>query len=261
MKSTAQVKGHPLHPILVSFPIAFYTATLLFDILAAVNDPAFLHTAFYMNLCAIVGAVIAAVPGVIDYTRTLPPKSSAKKRGTKHAIINSIVLLLFIIAFIIRIANDIPEPVLLIPIESIGFILLLVAGWMGGTLVYRNQIGVDIRYANAGKWNEERIKGSDGEIEVATSGEIGLNQMKLVHIDGRRIVIAKTEEGYAAFNDHCTHRGASLAGGSMICGTVQCPWHGSQFNVKDGTVKAGPAKMPIAVYPISEKNGKVYLLL
>lgn len=261
MKSTAQVKGHPLHPILVCFPIAFYTATLLFDILAAVNDPAFLHTAFYMNLCAIIGAVLAAIPGLIDYTKTIPPKSSAKKRGARHALINVIVLSLFIIAFIIRLINDIPEPVLLIPIESIGFILLLIAGWMGGTLVYRNQIGVDIRYAGAGKWNEEYIEGSDGEIKVATSDEIGLNQMKLVHIGGRRIVIARTEDGFAAFSDHCTHRGASLAGGSMICGTVQCPWHGSQFSVNDGTVKAGPAKMPIAIYPVTEKDGKIYLLL
>jgi nitrite reductase/ring-hydroxylating ferredoxin subunit len=47
----------------------------------------------------------------------------------------------------------------------------------------------------------------------------------------------------------------------MICGTVQCPWHGSQFSVSDGTVKAGPAKMPIVTYKLREENGKLFLTI
>jgi uncharacterized membrane protein/nitrite reductase/ring-hydroxylating ferredoxin subunit len=261
MKSTAHVKGHPLHPILVTFPIAFYIGTFVFDILAAASDPAFLHTAFYLNLCALITAVLAAIPGLVDYINTVPPKSSAKKRATKHALLNVTVLLLFATAFVIRLVSELPRSVVIIGIEAVGVVLLLIAGWMGGTLVYRNQIGVDIRYADAGKWKEQRITTAEGEIEVATSDELSVNQMKLLHINGRRIVLGRTEEGYAAFSDFCTHRGGSLAGGAMICGTVQCPWHGSQFNVKDGSVCAGPAKMPIPVYPVKEKNGKIYVLV
>src|SRR5687768_53451 len=127
MKSTAQIKGHPLHPILVCFPIAFYTATLVFDILAVANDPAFLHTAFYMNIAAIGTAVLAAIPGIADYLNTIPPKSSAKKRGTQHALANTAVLILFSISFVLRLVNDFPPFTMLIVIESIGFILLLMA--------------------------------------------------------------------------------------------------------------------------------------
>jgi nitrite reductase/ring-hydroxylating ferredoxin subunit len=83
--------------------------------------------------------------------------------------------------------------------------------------------------------------------------------MKLIRIGDKRIVLGRTEKGYVAFDDHCTHRGGSLAGGSMICGTVQCPWHGSQFDVQTGQTKAGPAKESIKTYPVSESNGKVYL--
>ena len=261
MRSSIQIKGHPLHPILVCFPIAFYTATLLFDILAVTSDPSFLHTAFYMNLLGIVTAVLAAIPGFIDYLKTVPPKSSGRKRAAKHGILNSSALLLFIVAFIIRLSYDVPEPAIVIPLDIIGFVLTLIAGWLGGTLVYRNQIGVDIRYADAGKWKEEHIHGTDGVIEVGATGDLETNQMKLLHIAGRRIVLGKTDNGYVAFHDSCTHRGGSLAAGSMICETVQCPWHGSQFSVKDGTVKAGPAKMPISVYPVSERNGRIYVLL
>ncbi len=64
-----------------------------------------------------------------------------------------------------------------------------------------------------------------------------------------------------AFDERCTHRGESLADGSMICGTEQRPWHGSQFNVSDGKVKAGPAKEKINTYMVTETGEKVYLNL
>jgi nitrite reductase/ring-hydroxylating ferredoxin subunit len=66
--------------------------------------------------------------------------------------------------------------------------------------------------------------------------------MKLIHAGKKRILISRTEKGYVALHDHCTHRGGSLAGGAMICETVQCPWHDSQFDVNAGVVKAGPLR-------------------
>jgi nitrite reductase/ring-hydroxylating ferredoxin subunit/uncharacterized membrane protein len=261
MKSRAHLKGHPIHPILVCFPIAFYTGTLLFDILAKTYSPEFLFTAFNLEIAALIAAVIAAIPGLIDLVYTVPPNSTGKKRGVKHALCNVGVLLLFTAALIYRAKTEAPNINMLIALEGAGEILLFVAGWLGGTLVYRNQIGVDPRYAYAGKWKEEYLETSEGRTEVGNTDELKVNQMKLVHVGSRRVVIARSEEGYVAFDDHCTHRGGSLAGGSMICSTVQCPWHGSQFNVKDGTVTAGPAKMPIATYTLQEEGGKLFLIL
>lgn len=72
--------------------------------------------------------------------------------------------------------------------------------------------------------------------------------------------MGRDEHGIVAFEDHCTHRGGSLAGGVMICGTVHCPWHGSQFQVRSGRCVAGPAKENIKVFPVREERGKVYLV-
>jgi nitrite reductase/ring-hydroxylating ferredoxin subunit len=83
--------------------------------------------------------------------------------------------------------------------------------------------------------------------------------MKLLHVAGRRIVLARTEDGYRACDDRCTHKGGPLSDGVLACGTVQCPWHGSQFSVKSGQVKAGPAEKPIQTYRVTEENGKVQL--
>ena len=261
MKSRAQFKGHPLHPILVCFPIAFYTGTLLFDVLAKTYSPEFLFTAYNLEIAALIGAAVAAIPGIIDYIFTVPPDSTAKKRGGRHALTNVAVILFYGAALIYRANNEVPNINILIALEGAGWILLLFAGWMGGTLVYRNQIGVDPRYAEAGKWKEEYYKPSEGEIEVGNTNDLKINQMKLVHIGRKRIVVANSESGFVAFDDRCTHRGGSLAAGALICGTVQCPWHGSQFSVTEGSVKAGPAKIPIITYSIRQENGKLFLTL
>lgn len=258
MKSRAGFKGHPLHPMLVAFPIAFLIGAFIFDVLSVINDnSSFWQTGKYVAIAGIVSALAAAIPGVIDYITVVPPKSSGKKRATQHGLLNVTVVIVFAIALYLR-AKSI-TPVLIL--EGAGAILLFVAGWLGGTLVYRNQIGVDPRYAGAGKWKEAYFDQSSGSIEVASADELKTDQMKLLHFAGKRIVLAKTEKAYVAFDDRCTHRGASLAGGMMICGTVQCPWHGSQFDCTTGAVKAGPAKESISTYTINENGGKVFLVL
>ena len=261
MKSKAHFKGHPLHPILVSFPIAFFIGTLILDVLGLVySRDDFYTTAMYLEIAGIGFALFAAVPGIIDYLFVIPPNSSAKKRGATHGLINITMVIIFSVALMLRKKEEVSF-MIIIGLEIAGIILLSIAGWLGGTLVFRNQIGVDIRYAHAGKWKEEYIDNADGEINVASIDELKVNQMKLIHVRGKRIVVCRTEKGYAAFDDYCTHRGGSLAGGTMICGTVQCPWHGSQFDVLSGIVMAGPANKCISVYPVKETDKMVYLIL
>jgi len=109
--------------------------------------------------------------------------------------------------------------------EGVSFLNLCLATWMGGILVYRNQISIDIGYAGAGRWRESRIQNSDTvETEAADANELEVSQMKLLHIDGGRIVLAKTEKGFVAFEDHCTHKGGSLA---PVHGFKQCLFIGA----------------------------------
>jgi uncharacterized membrane protein/nitrite reductase/ring-hydroxylating ferredoxin subunit len=261
MRSKANIKSHPLHPILVAFPIAFFIGAFVFDLLSILLDKeVFWQTGNYMAIAGIAGALLAAIPGIIDYFYTVPPKSSAKKRATRHGIINLLNVFLFCFAFFYRHGEQ-ANSFIVIATEGLGIVLLSVAGWLGGTLVHRNQIGVDHRYANAGKWNEAYLEDETASIEVATMDELKVNALKLLHVGKQRIVLGRTEKGFVAFGDHCTHRGGSLADGALICGTVQCPWHGSQFDVETGAVKEGPAKESIVTYKVEEREGKIFLLL
>jgi nitrite reductase/ring-hydroxylating ferredoxin subunit/uncharacterized membrane protein len=249
--------------MLIPFPFAFLTGAFLFDLLGRWLDrPALWTTGAHLAWAGIGFAVIAAVPGLIDYLYTVPPKSSGKRRATKHMIVNLSAVALFALATYVRGAAGVaPDPVILV-VEA-GAIGLLAAGsWMGGTLVYRNQIGIDHRYAEAGKWKESRVPSdAAAPLAVAKAGALEPNQMQLVHVGERRIVLARTTERYVAFDDRCTHRGGSLAGGVMACGTVTCPWHGSQFDVETGAVAAGPAKDKIQAYRVEERDGQLWLTL
>jgi nitrite reductase/ring-hydroxylating ferredoxin subunit/uncharacterized membrane protein len=257
MRSAASFKGHPIHVMLIPFPLAAFVGAFFFDVAGTIwGREAFWLTGGFLAVAGIVTAIVAAVPGAVDYFGTVPPASSAKKRATRHALANLSAVALFAVGLWLRGGIEAPPAPLSLLAWALGLVLLTMGGWMGGTLVYRNQIGVDHRYARAGKWNEARVSDGDNAV-VARAGELQVDQMKLVHMDGDRIVLARTEDGYVAFDDYCPHRGGSLAGGSMMCGTVQCPWHGSQFDVRDGSLRAGPAEAGIRTYPVEDEAGEI----
>lgn len=261
MKSTASIKAHPVHPALIPFPFAFLTAAPLFDIAGMIaGDAALATTAGHLVLAGIATGLLAAIPGAVDYVYTVPPQSSGKKRATRHALLNVTALVVFALAWMLR--GDGPPALWIVGLEVAGAAVLAYSGLLGGTLVVRNMVGVDHRYAGAGRWKEAVFEAKPGEaIEVADAGELKQDQMKLLRINGRRLVLARTPSGYAAFDDRCTHRGGSLAGGVLVGGTVQCLWHGSQFDVSTGRVSCGPADQPIDVYSVEEKRGKIRLVV
>ena len=219
--------------------------------------PDWVATGGHLAAAGIVTALIAAVPGAIDYAYTVPPQSSGKVRARQHAVFNLSAVALMTIALSLRWTS---QPLLVwLAIEAVAVGLLVYGSSMGGVLVARNQIGIDHRYAGAGKWSEVTVPAARGEVAVAAIDELEVDQMKLLRIGDKRVVLARTDSGYAAFDDRCTHRGGTLAGGSMICGTVQCPWHGSQFDVMTGAVKAGPAKESIRTCQVTARDGQVFV--
>lgn len=258
MRSKASFRGHPSHPALIPFPIAFMAGAFGFDLAGALLEaPALWTTGAYLGAAGVATGMIAAIPGFIDFFYTVPPDSSARKRAIKHMVAMISAMVLFALSRWLGGDAANPPDTVRLGIEAIGVIALLVGGWHGGTLVSRNQVSVDHRYAQAGKWREEKVDLPEGDGPITTTaGELKVDQMRLLRVGDKRIVLGRTETGYVAFDDRCTHRGGSLAGGVMICGTVQCPWHGSQFDVSTGEVKAGPAKSGISPYRV-EENGQV----
>lgn len=263
MRSSANLSGHPIHPMLVVFPFAYLFGSACLNLWARASGRRRWHqTARDMNTLGLATACAAAIPGIVDYTFAVPPKSSAKERATKHMLSNVSALALFAAARAGGRRDGRPAP-WTHAAELAAASLLTAGGWLGGTLVYRNQIGVDHRFADAGKWRVDVVPAPAGDAPLDAGGEdeLEVGQMKLMRVGNRRIVLARTEDGYAAFSDRCTHKGGPLADGALVCGTVQCPWHGSQFDVKTGAVKSGPAERPIETYRTTVKDGRINITL
>lgn len=258
MRSKASIQGHPVHPILVGFPIAMWVVGFVFYLISTRwANPGLWAAGFYCVIAGCVCAVMAAAAGIIDWLFTVPPESSAKQRGLIHGGLNSLCLLLFIyVAYRLGSPSTAPDSMTLV-LMAVGVVILAVAGWMGGTLVYRNQIGVERRYASAGKLKTRSLSGWSKP--VCNQSELGDGQMLLLSVGSERVVVGRCAEGLFAFSDHCTHRGGPLSDGALIGCTVQCPWHGSQFDVRTGRVVAGPAQEKIGVYSVEVRNGEVYI--
>jgi uncharacterized membrane protein/nitrite reductase/ring-hydroxylating ferredoxin subunit len=263
MRSRANFRSHPIHPALIPFPFAFLYGAFFFDVGGVLLDrPSFWTTGGYLALAGVLLGIVAAVPGIIDYLATVPPDSTGKQRAQRHGLLNSTALVLFATAWFLRPDGGAAPGASTLALEAIGLVALTIGGWMGGTLVSRNQISVDHRYAGAGKWREQRLDARAGQpLVLRRPDDLKTDQLMLLHADGRRIVLGRTEQGFVAFDDHCTHRGGSLAGGVMICGTVQCLWHGSQFDARTGAVRAGPATQPIGAYRVEEVGEELRIQL
>jgi nitrite reductase/ring-hydroxylating ferredoxin subunit/uncharacterized membrane protein len=263
MRSAARFMNHAIHPALIPFPFAFLFGAAAFNLCGWLFDqPSFWLTGGHLAVAGACAAVLAAIPGLVDYLYTVPPRSTGKARATRHAVANLAAVSLIFGSWWIRGGSSAAPTTTSLALDVLGAATLSYAGWLGGTLVSRNLISVDHRYANAGKWLEVSVTGKRGEaVAVGAADDLEEGQLKLVRLNGTRIALARTPDGYAACADRCTHRGGSLAGGVLVGGVVHCLWHGSQFECGSGKVRSGPAKRPVHAYEVKVERGIVKIVV
>ncbi|HSF34404.1 MAG TPA: DUF2231 domain-containing protein [Candidatus Tectomicrobia bacterium] len=144
MTTAARIAKHPIHPMLVPIPIGLWVFSLVSDVIYAVGWGSLIWNdiAFYSMVGGIVGAALAAVPGFIDY-RTITD-STVKKVAMTHMLMNLAIVGLFAINVWLRAQRPVATGVPTI-LSAIGVILLGIAGWLGGELVYRYAMGVEVQ--------------------------------------------------------------------------------------------------------------------
>jgi len=83
----------------------------------------------------------------------------------------------------------------------------------------------------------------------------------VVELDGERIALFRNGDAVHAIGDRCSHAEASLAEGDLFGGEVECPRHGSPFDLTTGEPGALPATNPVPVFPVTVEDGVVYLTI
>ena len=143
MESKAKFLGHPVHQMLVVFPLGLLATAVVFDVVYLVSElPVMAAVSYWMMAAGLVGALLAAPFGLIDWL-AIAPNTRAKKIGKLHGLGNGVVSVLFLGSWLLRGASEAYEP------GALGYLLsfvaagiALVTAWLGGELVSRLGVGV-----------------------------------------------------------------------------------------------------------------------
>jgi uncharacterized membrane protein len=141
--------GHASHPMFVHFPVAFYLAVLVFDVMTRIQpDPALVRVGTYLLIGAFAGTALAATTGLVDWWGMIPG-SSKRRLATRHLLFQLTAAAFFIVTFALRWGNRNAEQaeITWIVLEAIGYAILSVGQWMGGILVYEKGMRVSTQGA------------------------------------------------------------------------------------------------------------------
>ncbi len=143
MESRVKLFGHPIHQMLIVFPLGLLGTAVIFDIIyLATGAGKWAEIAFWMIAAGILGCLTAAVFGLIDWL-AIPDGTRAKAVGLWHGIGNVVVVGLFIISWLLSLNRPTEPPAVALVLAFVGLALALVTGWLGGELVDRLGVGVD----------------------------------------------------------------------------------------------------------------------
>jgi uncharacterized membrane protein len=143
MEARAKLFGHPIHQMLIVFPLGLLATAAIFDVIHMVTDASeWAIASFYLLGAGVVGGLLAAVFGLIDFL-AIPTGTRARRIGVIHGAGNVIVVGLFAVSFYMRLGTSAYPPRMAMGLAIFATLLALVTGWLGGELVNRLAVGVD----------------------------------------------------------------------------------------------------------------------
>ncbi len=145
MESRLKFLGHPVHPMVVAYPIALYTVSIVTDLIyVGVGDPFWYRVSFWLILFGVVTNVSAGFTGIFDFL-ALNNQHPAYRAAVVHLTFGSMIFVVYLIGLFLRSWGMPPEETPWFPIilNLVGGGMLGIQGWYGGELVYRHGIGVE----------------------------------------------------------------------------------------------------------------------
>lgn len=237
--------GHPLHPVLVNVPIGAWTVALVFDAFEGLGGSDDLAAGADAAIgIGILGALGAAVTGATDWSET---GGRSEKIGLFHGLLNVATTGIYTASWIARRKRRRDTGVAL---SMLGFALGSAAAYLGGHLVFGEQVGVD-HTATADAEEPEHFTA------VMLDSALKEGEPKRVEANGVKVMLLRYGGKIRAFHETCPHLGGPLSEGTLVGDAIECPWHGSQFRIDDGSVVSGPATAPARCLDVRVHEGNI----
>jgi nitrite reductase/ring-hydroxylating ferredoxin subunit/uncharacterized membrane protein len=225
--------GHPVHAALTDLPIGVLTVSIILDL---VGQPVGADVALLVGVLSIVAAAVA---GLADYTDT---DGTARTRATVHATLMTVSLVVFAVSLAIRAGNPADRTIAIV-LVVVGYVVMSASAAIGGDVVFL--IGTHV---NRHAWRGAGAKWVPLELgELADIPEGGPTKAKA---GINTLVLVRTGETILALHETCAHAGGPLAEGTLVDGSIQCPWHGSRYRLTDGHVRRGPSMYDQPAYEV-----------
>lgn len=230
--------GHPLHGAMTDLPIGIFLLVIVLDLL---NLRQAADVALVIGIIATVGAAIA---GFADYTDT---SGRPRMVATVHSALMTVALVIYIVSLVMRLGNPF-DRTLPIALSIVGFLLVSAGAYVGGEVVYTlgNMVNRHAwRFQGTPKWQPLDV--TDIPEGVPTKAKAG----------AQSLVLVRQGETVHALHEVCAHAGGPLAEGKVVDGCIECPWHGSRFELTTGYRKQGPTTFDQPRYEVrrSESGG------
>jgi len=238
--------GHPLHPVLTDIPVGAWTLAMIFDALDGLGaSKDFRAGADFAIGVGLLGAVGSAVTGATDWSET---DGRGKTIGLMHGLLNVAATSLYAASYFMRKKKT--QRSAGIALSMLGFAIANASAYLGGHLVFGEQLGVD-HTATADANQPEDFHPAIAEDKLTE------NSPRRVQIQETAVVLVKRAGRIFALNATCPHLGGPLDEGKLVGDAIQCPWHGSELALEDGHVVNGPTTFPARCYDVRIRNGMV----
>jgi len=243
--------GHPIHPIITDITVGAWLLGSAFDIVSLIK-PSKANRRMADTLIGIgtASAIPTALTGTTDYS-SLPKE--ALRVGTLHGLTNVAGLALYGGSMLSRRSGS---RNLGIGLSLLGLGIVTLSGYLGGDLVYRYQVGVNHNIVDP---NEAKHAEDAGWTRVMSNVALAEEQPMRFDVDGKPVLLYRHEGRLNAISAMCSHAGGPLDEGKFEGFCVQCPWHDSVFDLRDGSVVHGPAVFSQPVYEARVHDGQIEL--
>jgi nitrite reductase/ring-hydroxylating ferredoxin subunit len=231
--------GHPLHPVMMLWPLGTWTSAVMLDWLGGRGAQ---HAADRLIALGLAGVPPTAASGASDWSDTW---GGRRRVGLVHASSNATSTMLFAASLVARRRGSRRAGKRL---ALAGFGAAGVGGYLGGHLSYARGIGVDETAFDALPHDWTR---------ALDAADLADDVPRRVDLDGVGVVLVRHDGRVHALAARCCHRGGPLHEGQVEDGCIACPWHGSTFRLEDGSVVRGPAAYPQPALDVRQQDGAV----
>jgi nitrite reductase/ring-hydroxylating ferredoxin subunit/uncharacterized membrane protein len=235
--------GHPLHPALVNLPLGAWSVAAALDAIEEVGGNRALGSGADAAIgLGLVGALGAVITGIADWRHT---DGRARRVGLAHGLLNTGALALYTTSLILRRfqARRAGRGV-----AALGYAVANIAAYLGGHLVFHEQIGVD----HIADQQPPQVF-----VPVLSAAELPENTLRRVTAVGMPVLLLRRGDRIYAIAETCSHLGGPLAEGTCEDLSVICPWHGSRFSLESGAVLNGPSIYPQLCFETRIQGGYI----